>query len=172
LPHAEDAVFLQHGRTFSGGDVIHRPIRDRQATYTDQTGQSPNANPVILDSAGRADIWLNGVYAMALYDANGVLVWTEDGITSTGSSGSTAGSATVQVFADATLAAYNANIPAANDPTAPTYYEIFKTDASANPVNVIPAGGTVQGVASIALSSQGDGVRLARNAPDNNWYRS
>ncbi|OUM01676.1 hypothetical protein [Variovorax sp. JS1663] len=39
--------------TYDAGTLVNR------ATYTDRNGGTPNANPVILDSAGRADIWLD-----------------------------------------------------------------------------------------------------------------
>lgn len=43
------------------------------ATYTDRTGDTPNSNPVILDAAGRADIWLdtNVAYKLILKDSAG-----------------------------------------------------------------------------------------------------
>jgi len=54
-----------------------------QATYTDSTGTVPNANPVILDAAGMADVWLGGVsYKLTLTDALGNIQWVEDNITS------------------------------------------------------------------------------------------
>lgn len=50
-----------------------------QATYTDYTGATPNANPVILDSRGEANIWLGGaLYKFRLTDANDVEIWTVD----------------------------------------------------------------------------------------------
>lgn len=50
-----------------------------QATYTDYTGATPNANPVILDSRGEANIWLGGaLYKFRLTDANDVDIWTVD----------------------------------------------------------------------------------------------
>lgn len=75
-----------------------------------------------------------------------------------------------QVFADATAGLYSAAILAANDPTAPAYYEIFKTDASVNAVRVTPASGTVRMLPNVDLTVQGEGIRLVRSASDNNWY--
>lgn len=43
-----------------------------KATYTDFSGDTENTNPVILDSSGQADIWLNGNYKINLLDANDV----------------------------------------------------------------------------------------------------
>src|SRR5258706_474684 len=31
---------------------------NKLATFTDQTGATPNANPIIADAAGRFDMWL------------------------------------------------------------------------------------------------------------------
>ena len=140
-----------------------------KSTYTDATGQTPNSNPVILDAGGRADVWLSGSYAMALYDEDGVLIYTADMVAGidTGSIG-----ATLQIFGDAAAATFNANILSADDPLAPAYYEIFKTDSSANPVRITPATGTVQGQEYVDLDVQGVGTRLVRSVTDNNWYRA
>lgn len=54
-----------------------------KTTYTDSTGSVPNANPVVLDSAGRASVWIDGKYKMSLYTSTGVLVWTVDNISPT-----------------------------------------------------------------------------------------
>jgi hypothetical protein len=52
-----------------------------QATYTDSTGATPNANPTILDSRGEANIWLGGsTYKIKLTDANDVEIWTVDNV--------------------------------------------------------------------------------------------
>jgi len=53
------------------------------ATYTSQSGATANANPVILDSRGEANVWLGTAsYKLALYTATDVLVWTVDNISS------------------------------------------------------------------------------------------
>ncbi len=53
------------------------------ATYTDQTGLTPNTNPVILNASGFASVWIgNSSYKFALYDANSNLIWTQDNIQS------------------------------------------------------------------------------------------
>jgi hypothetical protein len=49
------------------------------ATYTDSTGATPNANPVVLDVNGQANIWYqNSAYKVTLKDANGVTLTTTD----------------------------------------------------------------------------------------------
>jgi hypothetical protein len=52
------------------------------ATYTDQTGNTANTNPVILDSEGRANIWLvtTDLYYWELDNSNNVQIWTADNI--------------------------------------------------------------------------------------------
>ena len=55
-----------------------------QATYTDSTASVQNANPIILDSAGRAQIWIGSqAYRLVLQDANGVQQWTQDNVEDT-----------------------------------------------------------------------------------------
>lgn len=52
-----------------------------QATYTDSTGVTPNANPVVLDSTGSANVWLGNLpYKLVLKDSLGNTLWTVDGL--------------------------------------------------------------------------------------------
>lgn len=52
------------------------------ATYTDYTQNTTNTNPVILDAAGRASIWISDSvqYKFVVNDANDVLLYTTDNI--------------------------------------------------------------------------------------------
>lgn len=60
-----------------------------KATYTDNGGGTQNANPIVLDSEGYADVWLDSDvdYRFRLESSAGALQWQRDGITpnSTGS---------------------------------------------------------------------------------------
>ena len=49
-----------------------------KATYSDPTLETPNTNPVLLDSDGRAatEIWLDGEYDARLEDADENVIWT------------------------------------------------------------------------------------------------
>lgn len=54
-------------------------------TYTDSEGNNLNTDPIILDSAGRANIWLDGAYYMELWTgdkniAGNTLVWSQDNV--------------------------------------------------------------------------------------------
>ena len=50
-----------------------------QATYTDATGVSQNTNPIVLDAAGGAQIWLGSLsYKFILKDSTGATIWSVD----------------------------------------------------------------------------------------------
>jgi hypothetical protein len=53
-----------------------------QATYTDSTGVTPNANPVVLDSNGYAAVWLNQAlsYKFVLKDSLDNSIFTTDNV--------------------------------------------------------------------------------------------
>lgn len=49
------------------------------ATFADESGSEPNANPVVLDSAGRYEMWLKDhYYKFVLTDADDVVIKTID----------------------------------------------------------------------------------------------
>ena len=61
------------------------------ATYTTSSGVTPNANPIVLDAAGRpaGEIWLSPVaYKLVLKTSAGVQLWSMDNITGLPSAGS------------------------------------------------------------------------------------
>lgn len=50
-----------------------------QATYTDSSEATPNPNPIVLDAAGGATIWLgSSAYKFVLIDTFGTTLWTVD----------------------------------------------------------------------------------------------
>lgn len=52
-----------------------------QATYTDSTGTSQNANPIVLNAAGGANIWLGAnSYKFILKDSTGATIWSVDNV--------------------------------------------------------------------------------------------
>lgn len=54
-----------------------------QLTYFDSALSTPHANPVVLDSAGRASIYLSAAtYKFVLQTSAGVTVWTQDNVSS------------------------------------------------------------------------------------------
>lgn len=62
--------------TYAAGTLTPR------ATYTDQGGLTQNANPVVLDSAGRASIWYDNSasYKIIVKDSLGNTIHTDDNI--------------------------------------------------------------------------------------------
>lgn len=55
-----------------------------QATYTDSSGGTPNANPTILNARGEANIWIppNTAYKFVLEDSAGNTIWSVDQVVS------------------------------------------------------------------------------------------
>ena len=63
--------------TYASGTTV--PL----ATYTDSTGNTTNANPVILDSRGEANVWFGpSRYSLLLKDSVDNLIWTAAGVNS------------------------------------------------------------------------------------------
>jgi len=68
--------------TYEAGTTTPKP------TYTDASGNTANANPVVLDVNGSARIWLDvGGYKFVLTDKNDVEQFTEDNIDGGGAAG-------------------------------------------------------------------------------------
>jgi hypothetical protein len=71
-----DGLPLVGGKLYTYAAGTTTPI----ATYTDHTQENLNTNPVILDSAGQAGVWLTDsiTYKYTLTDANDVPLFTVD----------------------------------------------------------------------------------------------
>lgn len=82
MPIPKQQFFGANGSPLAGGKVYtySAGTTTAKATYTNSTGLVANANPVILDSAGRASIWLNGFYKVSVYDSSDVLQYTVDNV--------------------------------------------------------------------------------------------
>lgn len=75
--------FDNNGNPLSGGLIYsyQAGTTTPQATYTDASGLTPATNPVVCNSAGRADIWGSGVYKFVITDALGNTIDTLDNVT-------------------------------------------------------------------------------------------
>ncbi len=88
LPMPKLQFFNNNGAPLAGGKIYTcQPgttcgpgSTTLKSTYTDSTGWLTNANPVILDSAGRAPIWGTGFYKEAVYDSYGAMLYTQDNV--------------------------------------------------------------------------------------------
>ncbi len=69
--------------SYVAGTAFGTPL----ATYTDATGATPAANPVVLNSAGRADIWGAGTYDFKITDSLGNIIDTISSVTAIFGSG-------------------------------------------------------------------------------------
>lgn len=81
--------FTNSGAPLSGGLLYtyEAGTTTPLATYTTRAGNVANPNPVVLDSAGRASVWLGPrSYRMICKTSAGVTLWDEDGISEASSS--------------------------------------------------------------------------------------
>jgi hypothetical protein len=109
------------------------------ATYTTASGGVSNANPVIMDSAGRANVWTTpgSSYRFDLYTAANVLIWTVDNIPG----GTLAGSSTVSantVFAG----------PTTGSAAVPAFRSLVSADIPNNAANTSGLAATATALAS------------------------
>lgn len=83
-PFLKQRFFDANGNPLSGGKVhsYQAGTTTPQATYTDSTGATPNANPVILDANGEAAIWLDVAlsYKFVIKNSSDVDQFTTDGV--------------------------------------------------------------------------------------------
>lgn len=108
LPVPKAQFFDNNGVPLNGGKVYtyEAGTTTPKDTYVASDGAA-NLNPVILDSAGRANIWLDGNYKITLTDANDVPIYTVDDVTNNSVSpvytgGTVTGSATALVVSATT----------------------------------------------------------------------
>lgn len=81
---AQVQFFSDDGVPLAGGkaNFYEAGTSVAQDTYSDSDLSTPNTNPVILDSAGRAVIYFapTPAYKLILTDADDVVVFTQDNI--------------------------------------------------------------------------------------------
>lgn len=75
--------FDDNGDPLSGGKLYTYAAGTTtlKATYTTAAGTIENANPIVLDSAGRAALFISGSYKFTLTDSSDVLIRTTDNVT-------------------------------------------------------------------------------------------
>ena len=87
MPYAKIQFFTKNGKPLAGGKLYSyvAGTTTPKTTYQSASGAA-NTNPVILDAAGRADVWLDATtsYKFILYDSHDVEQWSVDNITDYG----------------------------------------------------------------------------------------
>ena len=82
LGPAPIATFLdQNGVPLAGGLIYTYAAgtNTQQATYTDSTGSIPNANPIVLNAAGQAEIWFSALaYKIVVQNSDAVQQYSVD----------------------------------------------------------------------------------------------
>lgn len=103
LPQPKLQFFSNTGAPLAGGKVFFYSAGTSTLapTYIDSTGTAQNTDPVILDTAGRATIFLGPqAYKVILQDSTGAQIWSVDGVTGSNILGTlptfTAGTITAQ----------------------------------------------------------------------------
>lgn len=76
IPFVKARFFDRCGKPLAGGKVYTYEANTTtdKTTYKDPYGLTPNTNPIILDAAGEADIYLEGTYRIRITDRSDVLV--------------------------------------------------------------------------------------------------
>lgn len=76
----DDGNPLKGGRVYTYRAGTNAP----KATWQEEEQVNENPNPVILNDAGYADIYLDGSYKIRVTDSTGTEIWTEDPVTDPG----------------------------------------------------------------------------------------
>lgn len=160
-PYAFFQLLDNNGDPLSGGKLYtyEAGTSTPKVTYTDELESTQNANPVILDSAGRANVWLgSGEYKFILRDSSDNLISTVDDISGivTGESVSydisvntniVASYDKSRIFATGTI---SLNLLAASD--AEDGFEFYVRNEGAGVVTIDPdTSETINGAATLSL---------------------
>lgn len=134
-----------NGDPLAGGKVyFYEPgTTTAKAVYSDSNGTTPLSNPVILDSAGRAKMWLIGFYKVKVDNANDAEQYTEDNVSSQFSAATTDFQYLLQNDALTYVSATQFTVP--TDKT-----DIYQPG---NRIKAIVTAGTIYGTITVSASS-------------------
>ena len=82
LPYGKPQYFDNSGEVLAGGKIyFYNPASTHDAAnqktaYTDSTGGTNLSNPLVLDSAGRGEAWLDGSYDVVCNTAADATLWS------------------------------------------------------------------------------------------------
>lgn len=141
--------FDNNGLPLAGGKLytyVAGTVSTNKATFTDASGVTPNTNPVILDSAGYANVFISGSYKFVLTDSLNNTIWTEDNIISfsTGATGAT--------FADNAFTLQNSA-----DPTKQLMFSLASEVTGTTNIVTVPSGNFTIAKDSVFTGDSGSG---------------
>ncbi len=166
-PQGPFRAFDQNGDPLNGGKLYtyEAGTSTPKQTFTDANEGTPNLNPIILDSEGYANVWLeSGAYKFVLDDANDVEQWSIDDIS--GSDNSAFGSAVVFESTNFNLnSTYRNNLIVTTASLTASLFSavsagegfLFSIQNSSDGVLTIDPDGseTINGAATLAIPSDG-----------------
>lgn len=82
MPMIRARFFDDNGRPLSGGKIYtYEPnTTTPKTTYKDLAATTPNTNPILLDVAGEADIYLDGLYRVVVQSWRGEQLYDKDNV--------------------------------------------------------------------------------------------
>ena len=155
------------GTPYSGGKLYTYTAGTSTlaTTYSDVSLATPNANPIILDAAGRCVIFLAAAsYKYVLYDSNDVLIKTQDNVASVGLSSATIGAAISVFGGDENVPITNTTYPSGTTWDTCAAGTSWLSIDSANLVGTFALEGMMQGVSGVTVTAAL--VNLTDGAPD------
>jgi hypothetical protein len=145
---------LAAGQPLAGGKLFtyQSGTSIQQATYTDSGGLTQNTNPVILDAAGCATIWLTSgtAYRFLAQNSSGAQEWVTDQVSGLATTSATVSQALTTVTFSATPTF-----------TAVAQYQVFRMTLTGNVTSssMVMAGVTAPSIVTFELIQDGTGSR-------------
>ena len=162
---AGDPVAAGKVYTYSSGTTTPK------TTYTDQAGVVPNANPIILDAAGKCSLWLgSGEYTIRLETSAGALVRSEDHVsgvaTASDISGKLDSSTAASTYALKNNTVLTGTLSVAGAATFASTVSVAADAASANEVTRLSqvAGFTLPKFSNLLITATGTNSSLSISA--------
>lgn len=132
-----------NGNPYAGGTLnTYIPGTTTPKTVWSDVGQTtPQPNPVVLDSAGRASLWGQGQYRLILKDAAGNLIWDRVSICGSGATTFASIAALRAASGSAGQLAYVLGYAAAGDGGQGMFYSASSGDADNGGTIIVDAAG-------------------------------